>query len=207
MLNSPSSDIKPVDKLEYSEITLNKSELLKNALANNPDIRINRFRKEKFSSKLSLTRSELLPNFSFRYYTQKTGDDADYWGMELGMGLPLWFWWENTGSIKEAGYELDIANSEVLAASRNIENDLNSAYEEFKNSSRQAEFFRLEAMPEADEILRQAKKSYEEGAIDYVEYLQALQIIYDTRTQYLSSLYTYYSSITKLEKLTGGDIK
>lgn len=207
LLNSPNSDIKPVDKLEYSEIALNKSELLKNALANNPDIRINRFRKEKFSNKLSLTRSELLPNFSFRYYTQKIGDDADFWGMELGVGLPLWFWWEQTGNIKEAGYELDIANSEVLAVSRNIENDLYSAYEEFENSSRQAEFFRLEAMPEADEILRQAKRSYEEGAIDYVEYLQALQIIYDTRTQYLNSLYTYYSSLTKLEKLTGGDIK
>ena len=207
LLNSPNSDIKPVDKLEYSEIALNKSELLKNALANNPDIRINRFRKEKFSNKLSLTRSELLPNFSFRYYTQKIGDDADFWGMELGVGLPLWFWWEQTGNIKEAGYELDIANSEVLAVSRNIENDLYSAYEEFENSSRQAEFFRLEAMPEADEILRQAKRSYEEGAIDYVEYLQALQIIYDTRTQYQNSLYTYYSSLTRLEKLTGGDIK
>lgn len=207
LLNSLITNIKPIDKLEFSEIRLNKSELLKSALANNPDIRINRFRKEKFSSKLSLTRSELLPNFSFRYYTQKIGDDEDYWGMELGVGLPLWFWWESTGNIKEAGYELDIANSEVLAVSRNIENDLNSAYEEFENSSRQAEFFRLEAMPEADEILRQAKRSYEEGAIDYVEYLQALQIVYDTRTQYLSSLYTYYSSITKLEKLTGGDIK
>lgn len=207
LLNSSNTDIKPVDKLEFSEIRLNKSELLKNALANNPDIRINRFRKEKFSSKLSLTRSELLPNFSFRYYTQKIGDDADFWGMELGVGLPLWFWWESTGNIKEAGYELDIASGEVLASSRNIENELNGAFEEFENSSRQASFFRLEAMPEADEILRQAKRSYEEGAIDYVEYLQALQIIYDTRKQYLNSVFTYYSSITKLEKLTGGDIK
>lgn len=207
LLNSPNAEITPADKLEFSEIRLNKPELLKTALVNNPDIRISRFRKEKFSSKLSLTRSELLPNFSIRYYTQKIGNDADYWGMELGIGLPLWFWWDNTGSIKEAGYELDIANSEILASTRNIENDLNSAFEEFENSSRQATFFRLEAMPEADEILRQAKRSYEEGAIDYVEYLQALQIIYDTRTQYLNSLYTYYSSLTKLEKLTGGDIK
>lgn len=62
-------------------------------------------------------------------------------------------------------------------------------------------------MPESDEILRQSKTSYEEGAIDYVEYLMALQIIYDTRTQYLNSLFIYNSVITELEKLTGGDIK
>ena len=62
-------------------------------------------------------------------------------------------------------------------------------------------------MPEAAEILRQAKISYEEGAIDYVEYLQALQIVYDTKTQYYNALYNYYSTIFKLEKLIAGDIK
>jgi len=207
LMNIPDLNIEPADRLQFPEVRLDKAELLKKALSENPDLKINKFRKKKFSNKLSLTKSELLPNFSFRYYTQKIGNDADFWGMELGVGLPLWFWWEQTGNIKEAGYELDIAAGEEQITIRELENDINRAYEEFQNSSRQADFFRMEAMPESDEILRQSKTSYEEGAIDYVEYLQALQIIYDTRTQYLNSLFMYHSAITKLEKLTGGDIK
>ena len=53
-------------------------------------------------------------------------------------------------------------------------------FEEFENGLRQTSFFHSEAMPEAAEILRQAKISYEEGAIGYVEYLHFLKIIQTT---------------------------
>ncbi|MBN8586668.1 MAG: TolC family protein [Ignavibacteria bacterium] len=197
----------PTDELIFREIILNKEEIKKAALSNNPDLKINKYQREKFSNKLSLTRSELLPKFSFKYYTQKIGNDAGFWGVEFGLGVPLWFWWEETGNIKEAGYELDIASNEEINIKRTIENDVNRTFEEFENGLRESLFFHTEAMPETDEILRQAKISYIEGAIDYVEYLQALQIVYETRTQYLRSLFSYYASIYKLEKLIAGEIK
>ncbi len=207
LMNVSNFNFEPIDELVFREFKLNKIEIIKTALLNNADLKINKYQKEKFSNKVSLTKSELLPNFSFRYYSQKIGNDAGFWGVELGVGIPLWFWWEQTGNIKEAGYELDIASNEEINIKKSIENDVNQAFEEFENSSRQSVFFHTEAMPEADEILRQAKISYEEGAIDYVEYLQALQIVYETRTQYLNSLGNYYTSIFKLEKLIAGDIK
>lgn len=207
LINIPDLRFEPADELAYRDVFINKNELLRKALSNNPEIKISKLQKEKFSNKLSLSRSELLPNFSFRYYTQKIGNDAGFWGMELGVGLPLWFWWEQTGNIKEAGYELDIASADELSSAKNIENEMNQIFEEYENSSRQTAFFNTEAMPEADEIIRQAMISYREGAIDYVEYLQALQIVYDTRTQYLRSLFIYYSSIFKMEKLIAGEIK
>ncbi len=207
LMNVSNFNFEPINELDFREIKLDKAEIRKAALSNSPDLKINKYQKEKFNNKVSLTKSELLPNFSFRYYSQKIGDDAGFWGVELGVGIPLWFWWEQTGNIKEAGYELDIASNEEINIKKSIENDVNQAFEEFENSSRQSVFFNIEAMPEADEILRQAKISYEEGAIDYVEYLQALQIVYETRTQYLNSLGNYYTSIFKLEKLIAGDIK
>ncbi len=207
LMNVTYFNIEPTDELVFREIKLSKDEIIKAALSNNPDLKINKYQKEKFSNKLSLTRSELLPKFSFKYYSQKIGNDAGFWGLEFGLGVPLWFWWEETGNIKEAGYELDIASNEEINIKRTIENDVNRTFEEFENGLRESLFFHIEAMPETDEILRQAKISYSEGAIDYVEYLQALQIVYDTRTQYLRSLSSYYTSIFKLEKLIAGEIK
>ncbi len=197
----------PVDDLVFNEIKLDKSVIINNALTYNPNIIINKYQKEKFTNKKSLTRSELLPNLSIKYYNQKIGDDAGFWGIELGIGIPIWFWWEETGNIREAGFELDFAANEEVSIKKTIENDVNQTFEEYENSSRQSIFFHIEAMPEAEEILRQAMISYREGAIDYVEYLQALQIVYDTRKQYLLSLYNYYLSIFKLEKLIAGEIK
>lgn len=207
LLNTGNVEIQPVDELIFKEIIITKEGLLRAALINNPEIKINKFRKEKFSNKISLTRSELLPNLSFKYYTQKIGDDGGFWGVEFGLGLPLWFWWENSGSIKEADYELKITSVEETTIRSSIENDLNLAYEEYVNGLRQVIFFSGEAVPEADEILRQSRISYNEGAIDYVEYLQALQIVYETRVQNLKAVFSYNQSIIKLENISAGELK
>jgi len=207
LMNVTYFDIEPTDELSFKSLMLSKDEIMRVALSNNPDLKIINFQKEKFSNKVSLSKSELFPNLSVKYYRQKIANDAGFWGIEFGLGIPLWFWWEQTGNIKEANYELKIATSQEISIKRSVENDVNQTYEEYENGLRQMQFFHDEAIPEANEILRQAKISYEEGAIGYVEYLQTLQIVYETRTQYLNAIYNYNSSINKLEKITAGDIK
>lgn len=207
LMNDSYFNIEPTDELSFKSITLSKDDIMKAALVNNPDLKIIYLQKEKFSNKVSLTKSELLPDLSFRYYNQKIGNDAGFWGVELGLGIPLWFWWESAGNIKEANYELKIAASQEINTKKSVENEVFQVFEEYENSLRQALFFHDEAIFEANEIFSKAKISYEEGAIGYVEYLQALQIVYETRTQYLNAVYEYNSSINKLKKITAGDIK
>ncbi len=81
------------------------------------------------------------------------------------------------------------------------------SYEDYENNLRQIKFFTEGALKEADEIFRQAKFSYEQGAIGFIEYLQALRIVYETRTQYLNAIYNYNQSLINLEKITAGEIK
>ncbi|MGH2574423.1 MAG: TolC family protein, partial [Ignavibacteria bacterium] len=197
----------PADDLKFDEIILSQDNLLKKAYSNNPELTMSRFQRQKFSNKRSLSKSELFPSFSFRYYNQKIGGENGFWGFEIGLGIPLWFWWEQTGNIKEADYEYRIASSDEIGIRKNIESELDQSYVDYQNSLRQLKFFRDEAIKESDEILRQAKIGYEEGAIDYVEYLQALNVSYDTKTQYLNSIFSYKNSIIRLEKITAGEIK
>lgn len=200
-------DITPAEEISYTEVRLNKTVLLTKAINNNPELKALNFQKEKFSNKISLSKGELLPDIGFKYFRQKISGDNNYWGMEIGLGVPLWFWWEQSGNIKESNYEFKIASSEETGFRKTLENEINITFEEYENSLRQVNFFNDQALKEADEILRQSKISYDEGAIGYVEYLQALNIAYETRTQYLNSIYNYNQSIIKLEKLTSGDLK
>ena len=200
-------EITPEEELSFTEHKLNRMELLSKASGNNADLRILNFQKEKFSNKISLSKGELLPDISFKYYRQKLLGDDNYWGMEVGLGIPLWFWGMQSGNIKESNYEYKIATSEEDAFRKNLENEVNKTFEEYENNLRQVKFFSEDAMKETDEILRQSSLSYEQGEIGYVEYLQALNIAYEARTQYLNSIYNYYSSIIKLEKLTFGELR
>lgn len=199
--------ISPAEEISFTEVRLNKTELLSRAIINNPELKMLNYQKEKSSNKLSLSKGELLPDIGFKYFNQKIGNDNNYWGMEVILGVPLWFWWEQSGNIKESDYELKIASSEETGFRKKLENEINVTFEEYENSLRQLKFFNDQALKESDEILRQSKISYDEGAIGYVEYLQSLNIVYETRTQYLNSIYNYNQSIIKLEKLTSGDLK
>lgn len=200
-------DITPIEEISFTELKLNKAELLAKAINNNPELKMLNFQKEKFSSKISLSKGELLPDISFKYFRQKISGDNNYWGMEIGLGVPLWFWGQQSGNIKESNYEYKIASGEESGFRKTLENEINITFEEYENTLRQVNYFNEQALKEADEILRQSRISYDEGAIGYVEYLQALNIAYETRTQYLNSVYSYNQSIIKLEKLTSGDLK
>lgn len=200
-------NIIPSDELSYKEISLSKDELLNLALMNNPDIKIANLQKEKFTNKMSLSKAELLPDLSVKYYNQKIGNDGGYWGIELGVGVPLWFWGEQSGNIKEADYEFQMASSQEMTVRAGIESNLNQSFQDYQNNLRQLKFFNDDVFKEADEIFRQAKISYEAGSIDYTEYLQALGVVYDTRVQFLNVVYNYNKSIISLEKIIAGDIQ
>lgn len=199
--------ILPSDELTYKELKLNKSELIKTASENNPGLKVIKYRKEKSSGKLSLSKGELLPDISFKYFKQKLLGSSNYWGMEIGLGVPLWFWGEKSGSIRESDYELQIASAEEISLRRSIENEISISFEEYENSMRQVKFLSGESLKEVDEILRQSKISYEEGAIGYVEYLQALILAYETNAQYLNSVCNYKKAIINLENITAGELK
>ena len=200
-------DILPTDEFEFKEITISKTELIEKANSNNPELKVMQFQKEKFSNQISLSKGELLPDISFKYFRQKLLGDNNYWGMEIGLEIPLWFWGEQAGNIKESNYEFQIASNEEVSLKKSLENEINKSFEDYENNLREVKFFSDEALKETDEILRQAKISYAEGAIGYVEYLQALNLAYETKTQYLNSVYNYNQSIIKLENLTAGELK
>lgn len=207
LLNVSYFEYENLDSLSYKPFSIDKDDIMNLTIKNNPALKIIKYKKEKFSNKLSLSKSEFLPSLSFKYYKQKIGSENDFWGVEFGIGLPLWFWWEQTGNIKESSYEIDISNSEESSTKNSLTNEVNIFFEEYLNSTREVQFFNDEALFESNEILRQSKISYEEGAIDYVEYLQSLQLVYETKSQYVNSLYNYNHSIIKLKNLIAGEFK
>ncbi len=200
-------NITTVENIPHVEYTLSKDKLWNLAYANNPEVQIAKLQKEKSTKKISLSRSELLPDLSLRYYNQTIGKEKGFWGFEIGIGIPLWFWWEQIGGIKEADYEFKIAISDELNINREIENKLNQTFEEYENSHRQVRFFEDEALKESEEILRQAVISYKEGAIGYIEYQQVIAVVYDTKIQFLNSIYNYQNSIIKIENLIAGELR
>jgi cobalt-zinc-cadmium resistance protein CzcA len=196
----------PAGKLAYKEYNLTREELLRTAMINNSRLKIIRYKKLQSDSRVSLEISRVLPDFSIRYYRQVLGSRGGFYGFEVGIGIPLWFWWEQSGNIQQADLELKSINSEELNLSKIIEAEVITAFEKYENSLRQLTFFNEGALAEAEEIVRTARTSYEVGAADYSEYLQALNVANEAMIQYIEALFNYNISIINLESLTGKEI-
>lgn len=207
LVNADINDVKIESDSVISFNEIRFDELLNSAMQTNPEIALSRLKKEKAENNISLAKSSLLPNLSLKYYNQKLGGESGYYGFEVGLGIPLWFWAENSGTISEANVEKKISQTEEDFVSRKIRTEVKSAFADYLNSKRQAEFINSEVLNEARQILDATKRSYDEGTASYTDFLQALKTFSEIQQVYTGNWYNYKISIINLEKLTGRSIK
>lgn len=207
LVNAEINDVKIESDSIISFNEIKFDELLSNAMQNNPEIVLSRLKKEKAENNISLAKSLLLPNFSLKYYNQKLGGESGYYGFEVGLRIPLWFWAENSGTISEANIDKKISQTEEDFVSRKIKAEVKSAFDDYTNSKRQMEFINTDVLNEARQILDATRRSYEEGTASYTDFLQALKTYSEVQQTHSGNWYNYKISIINLEKLTGRSIK
>ncbi|MBN8568042.1 MAG: CusA/CzcA family heavy metal efflux RND transporter [Ignavibacteria bacterium] len=207
LLHSEGTELKiqPDTTIRYYDIQLD--DLLKSAMQNNPDIRLSKLRKEQAENKISLAKSLLLPNLSLKYYNQKLGGESGYYGFEVGVGIPIWFFLESSGDIQQANVEKKITDVEEDLTARTVQTDVRNAFEDFLNNKRQSDFINKDVLEEARQILTATKRSYEEGVVSYTDFLQAMRTFMDVQSTYVRNWYNYKNSLINLEKLTGRVLK
>lgn len=182
-------------------------ELLQDALQNNPDIKLSKLKSLQGENKISLAKSFLLPNLSLKYYNQRFRDEGGYYGFEIGVGVPLWFLFENSGEIQQAGIEKKIIDVEQSLTIRKVQTSVKIAFEELQNNKRYMETVNKEMLEEARQIISYSKRSYEEGLTSYMDFLQAMKTFMDVQSAYVRNWYSYKISLNNLEKLTGRVLK
>lgn len=67
-------------------------------------------------------------------------------------------------------------------------------------------YFETEGNPLANEILRMAQNSFQQGEIDYFQYIQSIENAYQIKIEYLNSLDEYNQTLLQLHYLTFNEI-
>ncbi len=169
----------------------------------NPQIKISELNVETSTIDKSLAWSSLLPRVNFSYLRQSRDNDNGFYGVSLGMSLPLWFLLENRGQIQEATANVSIAESGLQLVKNEVELQLKRAFNDYENSHRQVNLYVTDILPQAEEVYRSASTSYDTGEITYIEFLQARQTLINAYSNYINVLFNYYRSIFTLEEVVG----
>ncbi len=188
--------------LDIALTPLYKLELQLNDLAQNAGILLYNQRNMLFKAKSGFEKQQLLPDISFDYFQgTNTGLGENLYGYQVGLKIPLLFS-GNASRIKAAKIAKDVAVEESL----DYKNRLQLKYEQLLGQLRKYEealkYYENSGQKLSDEILKTASLSFQNGEIDFFQYIQSLENAYSITLSYLENLNKYNQTVIALNHLT-----
>jgi outer membrane protein TolC len=194
------------DSLIYIEHIISITELHQTLEETNPQIKIAEIQSGISSVEKTLAWSSLLPNFNLAYFKQSRDGDNGFYGASFGVSVPLWFLFDQRGSIQEASANVSISEALLVQTKNEMNLRLKSAYTDYTNNRQQLKTYIEDILPQTEEVYRTASRSYDEGELSYLEYMQSKQLLINTRENYITALFNYNYSLIILEEIIGKNL-
>jgi outer membrane protein TolC len=177
--------------------------LIDAALANRPELSIASAQVAEAETKLSLTKKERYPWFSF-FQTGPQWDAASSsypWGVRIGIELPIFKW--NSGVLHEPVAEVERAQTDLAALKKEIRMEVERTAAQLKARYEALEHFDKTIAPILARELTLAEESMTLGQTDRLQYLLAQAQGLQRRQSYLTDLLEYRRLEIELDRLTG----
>ena len=145
---------------------------------------------------LTLEKHKVLPDLNvsvFRGTNNGIGNQT-YWGVEVGVAIPLWF---GSQKSKIAAAKTDTYIMEY--ESNNYKVRLNSKYQELQSDLRQFEeginYYESTGKELSEKTIFHAEQAFKSGEIDFLQYIQLLENAKNIESNYLTSLFKYNMTV------------
>ena len=162
-----------------------------------------------------LEQNKILPDITLGYFTQSLigyqridnqevffGKNERFTGFQLGVSFPLWFVPQRSRS-KAAAMAEESSTKRYEFYHNQLEGDLQRAQLQLAKSANSLEFYERNANGNANLILKQSQKSFEQGQIGYLEFLLAINQARSIKFKYLETINQYNQAAIQLDYLTG----
>lgn len=153
-----------------------------------------------------LQKNMMLPDVNFSVFTGSNSSlSKNYSGFEIGLKIPLFFG-SHTSKNKAMRLETEIAKTENQNQLVQMGHRIQNLKTVLSQKETALAYFETEGNPLANEILRMAQNSFQQGEIDYFQYIQSIENAYQIKIEYLNSLDEYNQTLLQLHYLTFNEI-
>ena len=163
----------------------------------------------------SVASAKMLPDITLGYFNQSfigNGETANgtptvfdsgdrFTGIQLGLSIPIFFK-SHSAKIKAAKIHKTENESQLELVTNYTQTQLQTALAALKKDQQNLEFYRLNALPQAALLLKNSQRGFQEGEIEYVEYVQGLNRALAIQTKYLAFVNQFNQTLIKIEQLT-----
>ncbi len=154
---------------------------------------------------LTLASLSWLPDMEIGYFRQRVPADADpeFWGLEVGFSLPVWFWLGGRGDLQTAKAQKKAAAASLQARRLEISSQWDTQRQEYFSALEQVQIFNAEILPLARESYDLARRSFTLGEASYLEVLDAQRSLLQAQLEHLESVTELQNSRIILDRLAG----
>jgi cobalt-zinc-cadmium resistance protein CzcA len=176
----------------------NSAELISNTAGAHPALNFARQRVNVADAAVSERKSQFLPKLSGGYSKQKVGGESGFYSFEVGIQIPLIFGPE-LGRVQSARIEREIAEQKLMQTQLEFNSSLSSTRENFLKWLNSWNYYSDKALPLAREQRQGAITAYNEGAINYVAFLQNIRDAVQIEVDSWNAFGSYLDSRFQLE--------
>jgi cobalt-zinc-cadmium resistance protein CzcA len=162
---------------------------------------------------IKLESAAILPDLNVGYFNQSlTGIQTingkeEYFdrskrfnGFNVGISIPFTYF-SNTAKIKSLNYKQQALTIEADHGKLLLQTQLQNAFQQYNQNMAQYNYYKSNALPNAELMISIAKTTYRSGEIGYIEYLQAMQTASEVKLNYLQSINQLNQSIININFL------
>jgi cobalt-zinc-cadmium resistance protein CzcA len=185
---------KSLEKLEFS---------FQNSTENHPSLLLLQQNVAIANSEIAIQKSNRLPEFSGRVFSQKLyGIDDPFSGFSFSTLFPIFGSGANRNKIKAAKTEKEVQEQQLQYQTQLLKSSLAQRQTEVEKSVSGLQFYETSGLQQADEIIKAANQSYRAGEISYADFSLYLSQAIEIRKNYLDNLNTYNHAIIEFNYFT-----
>ena len=149
-----------------------------------------------------------LPDLELSYFQQNvpTENDPDFWGVELGLTIPVWFWLSGRGEIQASKANLRAVRGNLDHLRLQLQTDAVALIQSQQSLSNELMLYDEQIHPLAEEAYELAMKSYKLGEATYLEVIDAQRTFLDIQLEHLEIKADLAYVTSKIDRLTGRSI-
>lgn len=150
---------------------------------------------------IEFERQNRVPNVSLNTsYTREYGRE----GFDIGLSVPTPLWYQRQGEIAGSLGAKRKEEAELLRARNELMRQINQYYQDAQTTAKLIEVLEKGLLKQAEEALRIAKFSFQQGAASLLEVLDAQRVQRQILFDYAEARFELSVALSRLERAVGG---
>ena len=172
------------------------------AFASNPALQISNQSGLIAQKNIDLQNAKALPGLAFGYFNQGERNTPSGNRFRIGFTVPLWFG-QYKSNINAAQTEWEVNKQKSTGLQQQLSVQLIQAQNELEIYKQSLTYYQSTGIKSASEIINTARRFFESGEYDYINYLRNINDAYLIQLKYLESIKNYNQGILSIKYLTG----